>query len=456
MTRTSSSLSGPVLYQSVRDQFKNIPDFRHPLRIEIPIEDFFMSGLSVFALKFPSLLQFDEEMRNKNRATNLPNLFYISRVPSDTHMRSVIDKHPNEIFRPIFGSVFERARRANVLKQFAVWDNTYCVAVDGTGHFFSNSVHCDNCLVKTHKGKDEPSYYHQMLAAALVHPDQSCVIPVCPMAIQKQDGDNKNDCEQNAMKRLLLQFREDHPKLKVVILTDALHSTLPSLELMEKLQMNYILGVKPGSHMKLFEGLDNLESTAQVYHFEDQEKIGENIEKTVTRHYRYRNGVLLNHQSVTRTVNFLELWETTQWVDQWGVMQEEKVHMSWITNYSLYESSARQIAKAARTRWKIENETFNTLKNQGYEFEHNFGHGYENLSSNLAHLMLLAFLIDQLQELTCKVFQTALKKVFGKRSRLWQKLKTIYECIPILFEDWLEFLNFFINPTPWIKASASA
>ena len=34
------------------------------------------------------------------------------------------------------------------------------------------------------------------------------------------------------------------------------------------------------------------------------------------------------------------------------------------------------------TRWKIENETFNTLKNQGYHAEHNFGHGNQYLAYN--------------------------------------------------------------------------
>lgn len=100
------------------------------------------------------------------------------------------------------------------------------------------------------------------------------------------------------------------------------------------------------------------------------------------------------------------------------------------------------------------NETFNALKNQGYEFEHNYGHGYKNLSSNFAHLMMLAFLTDQLQELKCKVFQTALARVFGRRSRLWQKLKAIYEHIPIVFSDWLEFLSFFVDPSPWLKSTS--
>jgi hypothetical protein len=66
-----------------------------------------------------------------------------------------------------------------------------------------------------------------------------------------------------------------------------------------------------------------------------------------------------------------------------------------------------EIMRAARSRWKIENETFNTLKNQGYHFEHNSGHGYENLCSVMTMLMMLAFLIDQVQQLCCKVYQKA-------------------------------------------------
>ena len=53
--------------------------------------------------------------------------------------------------------------------------------------------------------------------------------------------------------------------------------------------------------------------------------------------------------------------------------------------------------RAGRARWKVENETFNTLKNQGYHFEHNYGHGQQHLSVVLAMLMMLAFLLDQVQ-----------------------------------------------------------
>jgi hypothetical protein len=81
--------------------------------------------------------------------------------------------------------------------------------------------------------------------------------------------------------------------------------------------------------------------------------------------------------------------------------------------------------RGGRARWKVENETFNTLKNQGYHFEHNFGHGDKNLSVVFASLMMLAFLVDQAQQLACDLFQAVLKKE-GSRIRLWEHMRALF------------------------------
>ena len=76
-----------------------------------------------------------------------------------------------------------------------------------------------------------------------------------------------------------------------------------------------------------------------------------------------------------------------------------------------------------RSRWKIENETFKTLKNQGYQFEHNFGHGNINLSVVFAMLMMLAFLVDQIVQCACPLFRAVWTK-FGSKRALWEKLRS--------------------------------
>ena len=79
--------------------------------------------------------------------------------------------------------------------------------------------------------------------------------------------------------------------------------------------------------------------------------------------------------------------------------------------------------RGARARWKIENETFNTLKNQGYQFDHNFGLGKKHLTEVFVLLMMLAFLIDQILQLCCPLFQAAWKRYKSKKS-LWEKVRS--------------------------------
>ena len=84
--------------------------------------------------------------------------------------------------------------------------------------------------------------------------------------------------------------------------------------------------------------------------------------------------------------------------------------------------------RGGRARWKIENETFNTLKNQGYNFEHNYGHGVKNLATVLALLMMLAFLVDQIQQGCNKLFQ-AVWKGLGSKSKLWESVRSVFQIL---------------------------
>src|SRR5216683_1759728 len=71
------------------------------------------------------------------------------------------------------------------------------------------------------------------------------------------------------------------------------------------------------------------------------------------------------------------------------------------------------------------NAGFNTLKNQGYNFEHNYGHGQQNLSVVFAMLMMLAFLVDQTQQLCCALFQAVWAKLGSKRL-LWERMRALF------------------------------
>jgi len=96
-----------------------------------------------------------------------------------------------------------------------------------------------------------------------------------------------------------------------------------------------------------------------------------------------------------------------------------------VTDLRVSTRNVYALMRGGRARWKIENETFNTLKNQGYNFEHNYGHGMKNLSVVFAMVMMLAFLVDQTQQLCCALFQ-AVRAKLGSKRLLWERMRALF------------------------------
>jgi hypothetical protein len=251
------------------------------------------------------------------------------------------------------------------------------------------------------------TYYHNMFCAAIVHPENKMVLPFAPEPIMKTDGAEKNDCEQNASKRLYANIRREHPHLKLIVVEDAIAANVPHLRDLKALNMKYIIGVKKGDHKFLFDLVEKSSYTEYSHKTEDG----------VTHHYRYINQIQLNQSHPDYKVNFIEYTET----DSRGKEQ----YFCWITDIIITNENVYQIMKGGRSNWRIENNTFNTIKNQNYHFEHNFGHGYKNLCTVFSMLLMLAFLIDQVQELSCDLFKKARAK-FKSRTSLWEKMHNLF------------------------------
>lgn len=397
-------LSADGLLSDIREGMAKIVDHR-PKNVAIPLADALMSGLALFALKDPSLLAFDERRSN---AENLKRVFGMGSIPSDTQMRTILDEVNPEAIRPLYKRVFNQLKRENVLETMLFMDSYYLLSLDGTGYFSSQTVHCDSCLEKKHRD-GSITYSHQMLGGVIVHPDQKGVIPLAPEPIIKQDGAKKNDCERNAAKRFFEKVREDHPRLPLVVIEDALSANAPHIQELKRHKLHFILGIKPGDHKYLFAHVAQSEAEGRTTEFEFEER-------GVTHRFRFLNNVPLNESNAGVRVNFLEYWE---------VGKGKTRHFTWVTDFMIHRHNAYPLMRGGRARWKIENETFNTLKNQGYQFEHNFGHGKQNLSVVFAMLMMLAFAIDQAQQLACQLFQAAWDKVGSKR-RLWERMRSVF------------------------------
>lgn len=414
------SLCADTLLSDIFCCFQKIPDPRALSDRGISFTDVLMSGLAVFGLKFPSLLKYDQHRKTLDQ--NLLNLYHISKPPSDSYLRERLDEFDPQFLRPAFKKMFAKLQRGKCLESFEFLDGYYLLSLDGTGEFSSSSVCCPQCCKKEHKN-GLVTYYHQMLGACIVHPDQNNVIPMCPEPIKNGDGSKKNDCERNASKRFIDHFRREHPHLKVIVLGDGIASNAPYIRLLEERKMKYLLGAKPGDHKSLFA---TLETSKETRYLETSD------EKGFFHQFRFLNDVSLNKSNPDVRVNLLEYMQT----DPKG----KETIFSWVTNIPITEKNAFALMKGGRARWKIENETFNTLKNFGYNLEHNYGHGKKYLSTILCLLMLLAFFIDQIQGMSCGLFQ-AVKKLAGSFSGLWEDTRVLLRfAIWVSWEDLYQFM----------------
>jgi len=398
-------LSADALFRLVHTGFDNIPDDR-PADVDIALPDVLMSAFAMFSLKAPSLLAFDKERVEGN----LHTIYGIQRVPCDTYMREILDPVSPKCLRPVFTSVFRQLQRGKALESLTFLDGHYLLALDGTEYFSSKTIHCASCLHRVHR-HGSITYAHQLLGAALIHPDQRAVIPLMPEPIVNRDGTDKNDCERNAAKRFVIKLRHDHPHLKCIVTEDSLSANAPHIETLQHYDLRYILGVKEGDHTFVFQQVQAAEHAGRVTYYERHDRAA-----GVMHRFRFVNDVPLNASHGDVRVNFIEYWE----------ISDAKVqHFSWVTDLRVSKRNVFHLMRGGRARWKIENETFNTLKNQGYHFEHTYGHGEQHLSVVFAMLMMLAFLVDQAQQLCCALFRAVWLKLGSKRL-LWERMRALF------------------------------
>ena len=423
-------LSFGSLIEGVSKNLLDIPEHRETGKTSYSIHDTMLSGLACMFFQDPSLVEFQKRLSDQQQSSNLHTLFKVKGVPKESQMREIIDRTPSAELSPVFKDFFSRLQRGKHLKEYEIFWGEYLCPIDGTQYFSSNNIHCEHCLKTEHKNEGI-IYSHKVLQAGIMHPDKRQIIPLMPEEIRNEDGQNKQDCEINAAKRLIPRIRKDHPQLGIIIVGDGLYSKQPMIEKIMEHHMSYILVVKETDHKWL---------TDWVGAYEELERVEDRDEKGRKHVYEWINEVPLNGGQNSIKVNYFRYQLIVP--DKNG---EEKVTYknSWVTDKKIRENNIRKLVSAGRCRWKIENECFNTLKNQGYQMEHNYGHGKENLCYNFFLLTLLAFYLHQIMELTDPLYQACRKK-FGNKRYMWETLRGYIKMI--IYGSWEALLSFALSP----------
>ncbi len=421
--------------------FQQIPDKRQVAKIQYSLHEMLMSAFACMYFQDPSLLQFQARMKQASNKSNLETLFHVKNIPKETQMREVIDQVDSEGLASIFKEFYSLLRRHKHLEQYQLFPNLYYFPMDGTEFFNSNEIHCNQCLTKEYK-EGEKTYSHQVLQGGIMHPNMNVVIPFMPEQICNDDGEEKQDCEMNAAKRLISKLRKSHSQLGFIIGGDALFSKQPIIEEILSQKMHYIFAAKPSDHTYLFDWIDGFEALHRI-EFQD--------EKGRTHIYEWMNDVPLNGKEKSISVNFFRC----QLVGKKNKKSKEKVlyKNSWVSDLVITKDTICTMVKGARCRWKNENECFNVMKNHGYYMDRNYGHGKKNLCFNFYLLTLLAFFCHQIAELTDLQYQ-ACRKQFGSKRHLWENLRAQIRLF--IFESWEQLLCFTLEPKETLVTWACA
>jgi hypothetical protein len=428
-------LSFSALKSAMAQQFRQIDDLRQQAKVKLPLHDCLMSGFAMMFFQDPSLLAFQQRIQDQIHQNNLTSVFGVSTIPKDTQMREVIDTVTPEALEPIFADFISRLQRGKQLSQYQLFPGSYLISLDGSEYFSSEAIHCPHCLVTKPK-KGTVRYHHQILQTVIVHPDKRQVLALAPEEIRNSDGSDKQDCEINAGKRCIHKIRTAYPKLDIIITADGLYSKQPFIDELKKARMSFILVAKPDDHKVLFEWVNDLVGLGD----------GQQMELTGSdgRRHRYLwvNRVPLSGSKDADDVNFIQYQI---------VSSDHKItyQNSWVTDIAVDANNVVTLVKGGRARWKIENETFNTLKNQGYHIEHNFGHGQQNLSFIFFMLNLLAFAVHQILDLCDRLYQAVRYRKFTSRMEYFNQLRCTFRIM--LFKKWEHMLHHILDP-PLIMA----
>ena len=426
-------LSFGSLRQFMSKEIQSYSDWRQASKSHYSIHDIVMSGFACMYFQSPSLLQFQKELEDREKKHNLSTLFGVSSIPENTQIRTVIDQVSSEYFRPIFREFLARLQRGKHLEPYQFLEGKYICDIDGTQYFSSKKLDCSRCL-KTKHTNGKTTCSHKVLQGAIIHPDIKQVIPLMPEEIANSDGSSKQDCEINASKRWLSKVKRDHPRLNLIINADGLSSKQPFITEVNQVGYNYIMVAKPDDHKYMMEWVN-------AFDFIPHKSV---VDAKGRRHeYEWVERIPLNGREDSIQVNFFRYRIIS--IDKDG---REKINFqsSWVTDLPLNAGNIEIMVEGARKRWKIENECFNTLKNQGYCIEHNYGHGKENLCFNMYLFTLLAFYFHQIFELTDRLYQACREK-FGSKVHMWETIRAAIKWF--VFESWELLLSFVLTPTKY-------
>jgi hypothetical protein len=156
------------------------PDKRFGANTTYPMADIGMAAFSVFFMQSPSFLAHQRHFEEGHGRSNCASLFGIAKIPSDNHIRAMLDPASPALLHPVFAETVEQLRQIDGgLDVFRRPGGYVLIALDGSEYYRSRKIHCPYCSTRL-RSNGGTEFFHSMVAATLVAPGHDKVIPLEP------------------------------------------------------------------------------------------------------------------------------------------------------------------------------------------------------------------------------------------------------------------------------------
>lgn len=377
----------------------SIPD--HRKRCTYSVAEIIMAGLCLSLFKMGSRNNADNLINNRFESNYL-NCFGLRLPIQDTVNDFLCGLDPRELEsfkRILVGKLLEK-------KVFDKWkyDGRHLVAIDGTGINSFDKEPFPGCPYKRSK-TGKVTYSCHVLEAKLVCVNGFCISLATEWLNNSEDLSGKQDCELKAFKRLSEKLKRDYPRLPLIVCADALYPNQNFFQICQHYGWRFILTFKEGTLKSLWSDIDDLRPL--LIKEQSVEKIVSKDPKKgwLNQNCFYINGLLYRKKEY----NWLEYKQ--------GYQNEVPDRFVYLTDIPLDKSNIWKVATLGRLRWTIENQGFNTQKNQGYEVGHKYSRKNFWAMTNYYQLTQIGHLINQLTEKLQKV-----KVLLSESGQSWKLL----------------------------------
>ena len=385
--------------------------------------DFGLSAFAMFFMQSASFLSFQRKLEKGQGRSNCQSLFGIEKIPSDNYIRDMLDGADPALLAPCFHRAEQLLLEPAMREAFGRLGDRTLIALDGTEYFCSQKIACPHCQTrKRSNGKVES--YHSLLCATVVAPGHSKVVPLAPEFIVKQDGAEKQDCERNAVKRWLDQHAARLKPLRPVI--------WPTISSPVRAWSS---GFRPTATISASPARRPRTRRSTTSSMGPNSRVMKSKCAKASCAKPIATGSSRRFLCATARTPCGSIGSASTSSNAKG---EITYRTAFVTSLPVAKSNAAEIAVCGRARWKIENEGFNVLKNNGYELEHNFGHGESYLAMTLAALNLLAFAWHTVLDLLAPPWQKA-REAAEKRMSFFAYLATLTSLA--IFPAWSDLIR---------------